>query len=179
MDLGDRVDQLVETAGSQLFQPGNPFGILADGLDHFGPRLPSGDQRRQQCRRMLQVAVHSDDRVALGVFHAAGQGGLETVVAGQNERPDAGILLGQAVENQRCRVLGPVVDINQFEPVGQRFQVPDHFAIKSVDVFLLVVDRHGDRNQFLFRFIHRYRLSPQFRRGSAGFRSGRNTTAPP
>ena len=167
MDFGNRIDQLVIAAGSQIFEPGYAFGAFADGLDDFRARLPAGDHLRQQGRRMLQIAIHGDDHVAVGVFHPAGQRGLKTIIAGQDNGPDAGILLGQPIQHQRRRVFGTVIDVDQFKPIRQRLQIADHFAIQGVNVVLLVENRHRHRNQFLSGIFHRNIISsipPRFRR---------------
>jgi hypothetical protein len=93
---------------------------------------------------VLEVAVHGDEHVALGVVEASGErGGLAEVAAeldDEDARVDGGDLFEQAVG----AVARAIVDEDHLEGVADLLHDQLDAVVEGGDVLFLVVERHDD-----------------------------------
>ena len=93
---------------------------------------------------MLQVTIHSEDAVALGVVKASGKGGGLAEVAAKLDDKDARIYGRDLFEQAVGAVAGAVVDEDQFEGLAYMLHDGLEAVVESCDVLFFVVEWHDD-----------------------------------
>ncbi len=95
-------------------------------------------------RRVLEIAIHQNDSIALGRLKTGSESGLVTEVPGKLHDGDAGIIaLNIEQHGQRC-VAATVVDVNDLPTFRCVFQHGDNSGMKRSDIFFFVVNRDYD-----------------------------------
>ena len=95
-------------------------------------------------RIVLQVAIHGDDVLALGVVEAGGQRRGLAKVAAQLDYDDAAIHRGDLLQHPEGVVAAAVVHEHQLERLTGGFHHRLQAVIKLGDVLFLVVEGHDD-----------------------------------
>ena len=104
--------------GGRPFQPRFALAHPALRVDHVEAVAPSGNQRGNDFRRVLQIGVDHDYRVAACVIQAGGDGDFLAEIARQTDRCNAVIGPPKCLDG-RPRIVGTaVVDVNDF-PLAQ------------------------------------------------------------
>ncbi len=93
---------------------------------------------------VLEIAVHGEDEVALGVIEAGGEGGGLTEVAAQLDDEDARVDRGDLFEQAIGAVARTIVDEDQFEGFADLLHYGLEAVVEGGDVFFFVVERNDD-----------------------------------
>ena len=93
---------------------------------------------------VLEVAVHGEDVVALGVIEPGGEGRGLTEVATELDDEDAAVDGGDLFEEAIGSVAGTIVDKDQFEGLADLFHDGLEAIVESCDVLLFVMERNDD-----------------------------------
>ena len=93
---------------------------------------------------VLEVAIHSEDVVALGVIEAGGEGGGLAEVAAELDDEDAAIYRSDLFEQAIGAVTGAIVDKDQFEGFTDLLHDGLEAIVERGDVILFVVEWHDD-----------------------------------
>ena len=113
--VGQAIDQPVENLGGPQFESGLTIALRADTVNHFVSFLPFLEEFHDHFRRILQIGIDDDDRVASGVFQTGGNGDLVPEIAGKPDDPDTRVLLLQGAKNGSRRIRASVIHIDQLE----------------------------------------------------------------
>ncbi len=133
------------------------MAVVAHAVDDIGALLPLFDHLRHDFRRILQIGVETDHRVAAGQIVAAGQRHLVTEIARERDPGHARVRLGEVRNLRPGRVAATVVDQHELEgipalqAVGQRGQ----FAPQARKDLRFVETRDHQRNQRPARLFHK------------------------
>ena len=145
VDAADTLHQRIEQVSRATLE--RAFARACDPLcvDHVGPALaPSGDQLRDQLRRVLKIGVDHDHRCAARVVQAGGQCHLLAEVARQVEHGDPGITRAQLVEHGHRAIAAPVIDEQDLGALAQPIQAGGETAMELDQHRLLIVGGHDD-----------------------------------
>ena len=93
---------------------------------------------------MLEVAVHGEDVVALGVIESGCKSRGLTEIATEFDDENAAVDGGNFFEEAIGSVAGAIVDKDQLEGFADRFHNGLEAIVESCDVFLFVVERNDD-----------------------------------
>ena len=93
---------------------------------------------------MLQIAVHGDDHVALGVIESGGQRRCLAEIATQPDASHARIKRGNLPENRRRAVYAAVIDKDQFIVFAEIFQHFRQTAIKNGQILFFIMKGDDD-----------------------------------
>ena len=121
------------------------LALPADGVDDFEAGLPLGDEVGEHFRRVLEVGVHDDDRLAAGVVHPRRHRPFLAEVPGQPDQLDAVVVALQLQHGLGRTVAAAVVD----EEDLVRSELVEHrreTVVEDGDVPLLVVEGDDDRD---------------------------------
>lgn len=80
--------------------------------------MPVREQFRNQFRRVLEIAVHQDHGVPVGVMQAGAQRDLMAEIANQSDIADAAIGCREPLDFRQGAVGGAVIDEYDL-PIGQ------------------------------------------------------------
>jgi len=93
---------------------------------------------------VLEIAVHGEDEVALGVVEAGGEGGglaeVSAELDDENAAVDGGDLFKQAVG----AVSGSIIDEDQFEGFTDLLHYRFETVVEGGDVLFFVMERNDD-----------------------------------
>ena len=157
-DVAGGVDQFVERRRGPPLEPaGVARVVFADGVHDAVSLKPRGKHLGDQFRRMLQVGVHHDHRVAPGELQARADGALVAEVPRQADDLDPRVLAGELAKDGHRIVLAAVVDEEDLVgkagrgwlPAGrrrafERIHVPAYRLVEGTEVPGLV--EHGDND---------------------------------
>ena len=134
-------------------------------MDDVGAILEFRQQLRNQRRRMLQVAVHHDDRICVGVVHAGQQRHLMPKPRGERQHLKRRVAGGNPLEDGQRRVLAAIDDKHDARaiPALEAAQHARQLRVEDLDHRLFVVDGTHDRERF-----HGSRTSSRRRRFNVG-----------
>ncbi len=110
IDAAEPRQHRIEEPGSHSGERTVALAAPLDRIDDHGALAPFLDHRRDQLRRMLQIGVNRDHRVAARSLEAGEQRRLLAKIAREPEPLDAGILPGQILHPIERRVATAVVD---------------------------------------------------------------------
>ena len=94
---------------------------------------------------VLEVTVHGEDEVTLGVVEAGGEGGGLAEVAAQFDDEDAAVYGGDLFKEAVGPVAGAIVDEDKFEGVANVLHDGLEAVVEGGDVLLFVMERNDDR----------------------------------
>ena len=118
--------------------------MLAPATDDVVAFFQFGEEVGDLVGVVLEIAVHGEDEVALGVVEAGGEGGGLAEVAAEldDENPtvDGGDFFKQAVG----AVAGSIVDEDQFEGFADLLHYGFESVVEGGDVFFFVMERNDD-----------------------------------
>ncbi len=93
---------------------------------------------------VLEIAVHGEDVVALGVVEAGGEGGGLAEVAAELDDEDAAVYGSDLFEEAIGAVAGAIVDEDQFEGFADLLHDGLEAVVECGDVLFFVVEGHDD-----------------------------------
>jgi len=93
---------------------------------------------------VLEIAVHGEDEVALGVVEAGGKGGGLAEVAAELDDENAAVDGGDLFKQAVGPVAGTIVDEDQFEGFADLFHHGLETVVEGGDVFFFVMERNND-----------------------------------
>ena len=93
---------------------------------------------------VLQVAVHGDDVLALGVIEAGGQRRGLPEIAAQLDHHHAAVDGGNLLQHPEGVVAAAVIDEDQLERLAGRFHHHLQPVVEFGDVLFFVVERYDD-----------------------------------
>ena len=93
---------------------------------------------------MLQIAVHSDDHVALGVIESGGERRGLAEIAPQPDACHTRVERGDLPENRRRAICAAVIDEDQFIVFAETFHHFRQTAIKNGQILFFVMKRDDD-----------------------------------
>ncbi len=93
---------------------------------------------------VLEVAIHCEDVVSLGVVEAGGEGGGLAEVAAELDDENAGVHCGDLFEEAVGAIAGPIVDEDEFEGFADLLHDGLEAVVEGGDVLLLVMKRNDD-----------------------------------
>ena len=151
--LRDEVEELVVPGGCRTLEPRGIARRIAYRLHDIVSLVPVLQQFGNELGRMLHVAVHRDDDIAVRVVEAAGQRELVAVIACEQHRLDACVFTLELREDGAALVARSVVDKDDF-PVKVKtcHRLADGF-VEMMQIVLLVVDGYDDGQSL---FLHGY-----------------------
>ena len=141
----ERADETVEEIGGYPLEPA--FAVTRRTLraDDLIALSPFGDHRVNDFGRVLQIGVHDDRSAAGGAVESGGDGDLMTEIARELDEPVAPVVARLALDHNRARVLGAIVDddhlARRVEGIEQGVEPPQQHR----DDGFLVEDRHDER----------------------------------
>jgi hypothetical protein len=94
--------------------------------------------------RVLEVAVHGEDELALGVVEAGSEGGGLAEVAAELDDEDARVYGGDLFEETIGAVAGAVVDEDELEGVAYLLHDGLEAIVEGGNVVFFVMERHDD-----------------------------------
>ena len=143
-NLGNDIEQFVVSGGGQFLEPGGILGGFADGLDDVIALIPVIQKRRDQRWRVLHVAIHRDDSIAVSVIQTAGKRQLMAGVLGQENRLDMAVLLFE-LKQDFLAVIGRAIVYEDELPIVVKL---GHFltdcCIKMTQVVRFIIYGHYD-----------------------------------
>ena len=95
-------------------------------------------------RIVLQVAIHGDDVVALGVIESGGQSGGLSEVAAQLDHDDPAVDRGDLLQQRKRIVAAAIVDENQLEGLSGGFHDHPQAVVQLGYVLFFVMKRYDD-----------------------------------
>ena len=93
---------------------------------------------------VLEVAVHGEDDLALGVVEAGSEGGGLAEVAAELDDEDAAVYGGDLFEQAVGAVAGAVVDEDELEGFADLLHHGLEAVVEGGDVFFLVMEWNDD-----------------------------------
>ncbi len=93
---------------------------------------------------VLEVAVHGEDVVALGVVEAGGEGGGLAEVAAELDDENAAVYGGDLFEETVGAVAGAIVDEDQLEGLADLLHDGLEAVVEGGDVLFFVMERDDD-----------------------------------
>lgn len=135
------VDQRVVGAGAE--RAGDAVALAVTAGDHLVVAVGVLLQHAaDELGRVLEIRVHDDDRIAVGVLEAGEHGGFLAEVATEGEIADPRVGSRQLLQDRQRAVSTAVVDVDDLEFVRQ----PAHFVrgtrMEAFEDLLLVETRH-------------------------------------
>ena len=143
--VGDRASEEVEEARGEALPERDLRRVLPDGVHDVVPLLVGGQERGDERRRVLQVAVHHDHGVRVAVVEPGQERRLLAEVRGEGQDADRSI--GRRdVPQQRQRAIGAAVDHVERRggPALERGEDAAQLLVEGEDDGLLVSDRADD-----------------------------------
>ena len=137
--------QPVGDARRDLAHDGVVDAVLAPAAGDVVALVDLFEQRGNVLGRVLQVAVHGDDDVALGFVEARRERGRLAEVAAQADHLEVAVGFHQVGQQFEAAVGGGVVDEEDLVGPLQLFQHRGEAVVQREDGGLLVVDRNDDR----------------------------------
>ena len=111
-------------------------------MDDLETLPPLGDEIEHDLRRVLQIGVHDDDRLAAGMVHARGDRDLMAEIARQREVAIARVGPGAGGEHDAAGVAAAVVDEDDFRRAVERVEQPVEPQEQDRQHRLFVENRH-------------------------------------
>ena len=115
------------------------------GVDHVEAVVPAGHERGDHLRRVLQVGIDHDHRIAAGVLQPGGGGDLLAEVARQVDHRNARLGAVQGFHQQERGIAAAVVDVDCFprtQQIHHRRQPP--MELRQDLGFVEHRDHHGE-----------------------------------
>ena len=137
--------EAIERRGRGLLQPAVAVAQAALRIDHVVAVMPGGDQSRDHLRRILQVGVDDDHRIALRMVEPGGGGDLLAEIARQVDHGDVAVGLPQHLDDAERGVAAAVVDVDDLPRCAQRRHRRGEAAMHFADDLGLVVHRDDNR----------------------------------
>ena len=118
--------------------------LRAPAADYVVALFELGEEVGDLVGVVLEIAVHGEDVVALGVVEAGGKSRGLAEVAAELDDEDAGVYGSDLFEETIGAVAGAVVDEDELEGVADLLHDGLEAVVESGDVLFLVVERHDD-----------------------------------
>ncbi len=93
---------------------------------------------------VLEIAVHCEDEVALGVVEAGGQGGGLAEVAAELDDENAAVDGGDLFQQAVGAVAGSIIDEDELEGFADLLHYGFEAVVEGGDVFFFVMERNDD-----------------------------------
>jgi hypothetical protein len=93
---------------------------------------------------VLEIAVHGEDVVALGVVEAGGEGRGLAEVAAKLDNENAAVYGGDLFKQTVGPVAGAIVDEDQFEGFANLLHYRFETVVEGGDVLLFIMERNDD-----------------------------------
>jgi len=93
---------------------------------------------------VLEIAVHGEDIVALGVVEAGGEGGGLAEVAAELDDENAAVYGGDLFKQAVGPVAGTIVDEDQFEGFADLLHDRFETVVEGGDVLFFIMERNDD-----------------------------------
>ena len=143
---GEGVEEAVEAAGGEALHRGVGAAIDPDAVDGVVVTcLPQLDELQDEGGGILQIHVHGNHGIALGLMQACGHGRFLAEVAGQVDQGHAGIAGNGLFDHFTGAVAAAVIDEHDFKPVFEGSQFGIYRADEGVYALFLVVNGHDQR----------------------------------
>ncbi len=94
---------------------------------------------------MLEVTVHGEDEVSLGMIEACGEGGGLAEVATELDDEDAAVYGSDLLEESVGAIAGAVVDEDQLEGVTDLLHHGLEAVVEGGDIVFFVMEGYDDR----------------------------------
>ena len=118
--------------------------LLAPAADDVVALFELGEEVGDLVGVVLQVAVHGEDEVALGVVEAGGEGGGLAEVAAELDDEDAAVDGSDLFKQAVGAVAGAIVDEDQLEGFADLLHDGLEAVVERGDVLFFVVERNDD-----------------------------------
>src|SRR2546430_12965684 len=144
LDVAQPAQDAVEEPDRGAAEEGLDAPVLADRVDDLVAFAPAGDQVGRELRRILEIAVHDDDRVARRAVEAGRDRHLVAEVAREPEHLETGVAPAQVREQVGAPVRAAVVDEDH---LGGAVQAVEHGTKSTLQLrqrLLLVEDRDDE-----------------------------------
>src|SRR5260370_29178424 len=116
--------------------------MLAPAADEVVPFFELGEEVGDLVGIVLEIAVHGEDEVALGVVEAGGEGGGLAEVAAELDDENAAVDSGDLFEEAVGAVAGSIVDEDEFEGIADLLHYGFEAGVKGGDGFFFVIGRN-------------------------------------
>src|SRR5882757_4512886 len=118
--------------------------MLAPAADDVVTLFELGEEVGDLLRIVLEIAVHGEDEVALGVVEAGGEGGGLAEVAAELDDENAAVYGGDLFKQAVGPVAGTIVDEDQFEGLADLLHYRFETVVEGGDVLFFVMERNDD-----------------------------------
>ena len=150
-----RVEETIVVFRRQPLKERNALRREAHGLNDLEALFPLFEQCRQKFRRVLHIAVHCNDRIAVCVVNPAGQRQLMSEVAREKDGLNMRVRRTQRAQDFSAAVARPVVDEKELIVIGQLRHHRSHALHEMRNIILFVINRNDNGNP-----LHDARLTP-------------------
>src|SRR6202022_2507658 len=116
--------------------------MLAPAADDVVALFKLGEEVGDLVGIMLEIAVHGEDEVALGVIEAGSEGGCLTEVAAEFDDENAAVDGGDLFQETVGAVAGSIVDEDQFEGFADLLHYGFEAVVEGGDVLFFVMERN-------------------------------------
>ena len=118
--------------------------MLAPAADDVVALFELGEEVGDLVGIVLEIAVHGEDEVPLGVVEAGGEGGGLAEVAAKLDDENAAVYGGDLFQQAVGAVAGSVVDEDQFKRLADLLHYGFEAIVEGGDVFFFVMERNDD-----------------------------------
>ena len=144
VDAAEDCHEPVGGAGRDAAQEEVVGALRAPAADDVVAFFELGEEVGDLVGIVLEIAVHGEDVVALGVVEAGGEGRGLTEVAAELDDEDAAVYGGDLFEKAIGAVAGAIVDEDQLEGFADLLHDGLEAVVESGDVLLFVMERNDD-----------------------------------
>ncbi len=144
VDAGEDGHELVGGAGGDAAEEEVVAALGSPAADDVVSFFEFGEEVRDLVGVVLEVAVHGEDELTLGVVEAGGEGGGLAEVASKLDDEDARIDGGDLFEQAVGAVTGAVVDEDEFKGVVDLLHDGFEPVVEGGDVLFFVVEGDDD-----------------------------------
>src|ERR1700730_9239786 len=114
--------------------------MLAPSADDVVALFKLGEEVGNLVGIVLEIAVHGEDEVPLGVVEAGGEGGGLAEVAAKLDDENAAVYGGDFVQQAVGAVAGSVVDEDELERFADLLHYGFEAVVEGGDVFFFVME---------------------------------------
>src|SRR3981081_1618149 len=118
--------------------------MLAPAADDVVALFELGEEVGDLVGIVLEIAVHGEDEVPLGVVEAGGEGGGLAEVAAKLDDENAAVYGGDLFQQAVGAVAGSVVDEDQFKRFADLFHFGFGAIVEGGDGFFFFMERNDD-----------------------------------
>jgi hypothetical protein len=144
LHVTEKIEHPVKPPRSQFLRPGLPAPVDTFAVNHVITVAPLSKEGMHQLRRVLQVRVDDNDRLAPGVIQARGNGDFLAKVSTQLDHRNGRVLCANGAE-QLCGTVGAaVIDVNDLVGTAGLRHHLSHPGVEAAQDSGLVVYRYDN-----------------------------------